>query len=70
MRGADGFFLFIAKKISARWERKWRKGESFDEKTVGANWGQIGGKFSKMPREPPKKHEKTGFKPVLFAYVR
>lgn len=62
MRGADGFFLFIAKKFPLGGSGNDGKGRVLMKK----QWGQIGGKFSKMSREPPKKHEKTGFKPVLL----
>ena len=39
-----------------------KKGKVFDEKIVGADWGQA---FKNTPRNP-EKHEKTGFKPVFL----
>ena len=58
MRGADGFFLFIAKKFPLGGSGNDGKGRVLMKKQwgqiggkLGANWGQI---FKNAPRTPEK----------------
>ena len=70
MRGADGFFLFIAKKFPLGGSGNDGKGRVLMKK----QWGQIGGKlganFQKCPANPRKSMKKRASSPFYWSRKR